>query len=212
MWDKLNRGISTPIAIIVIVIFALTVGAIDYLQYKEIQNIKDQFAELKFPEKKNYFSTTTCSSSPDCICCDSLLLNGEPVESNICVNEEYISSNNFECLQIDSIDSFCAMNGCQCDEKECVSMSLMNINFEEEGNLAKDIPGLGEGWFLVYEKPGAPGLSVKLVFNKETECDYLGENNCAPFVSGELIGQRISVSGMEEEGFVLIKEINLLAR
>ncbi len=210
MWKHLNRGVSTPLAIIIIVIFASAVGVIDYLQYKEIQDLKFEFAELKFPEKEK--KLTDCSSASDCICCDSVLLNDQPLDENVCVNKEVVSSDNFECLQIESVDAFCAMNNCQCQGGECVSVSPININFEEEGNLVKDPPGLEEGWYLVYEKPGAPGLSVNLVFNKETECDYLGENNCELFVDGSLIGERVSVSGVEKDDAVLVKEIILLKR
>lgn len=48
----LNRKISTPIAISVILILAVVVGAIDYWQYIKIQNLEFEMTELKIPEKK----------------------------------------------------------------------------------------------------------------------------------------------------------------
>jgi len=48
----LNKTIPTSIALTIIIILAAVVGAIDYWQYTEIQNIKFEVAEIKAPEKK----------------------------------------------------------------------------------------------------------------------------------------------------------------
>ncbi len=48
----LNKTISTPIALTIILILATIVGVVDYWQYTEIQNIQLEAAELKIPEKK----------------------------------------------------------------------------------------------------------------------------------------------------------------
>ena len=48
----LNKTISTPIALTIILILAITVGVVDYWLYTEMQNIKLEVAELKIPEKK----------------------------------------------------------------------------------------------------------------------------------------------------------------
>lgn len=72
--------------------------------------------------------------------------------------------------------------------------------FKETGNLIKDNPGLEEGWHLLYEKPGNPGLSVRLVINKNTICK---NKTCEELLSGD----KASVSGIILGNNVLVKEI-----
>jgi len=48
----LNRKISTPIAISVILILAVVVGIIDYWQYIKIRDFEFEMTESKIPEKE----------------------------------------------------------------------------------------------------------------------------------------------------------------
>jgi hypothetical protein len=213
----MNKQISTEIAIFIILILAIAVGMISYFQFKltyeEIEKVRSEFSEFEIPEKKD-FLPITCQNDSDCICCDTLLVSREKEYHNICVNETivfYADSDNLECLQIDSVDSFCLENECKCKGGECFSVEKgQEVSFSQRGNLVKDMPGLNEGWYLSYEEPGAPGLSVMLVFNKETKCDFMGENNCEPFIDNSLIGEKVFVFGTREGEYVSVKNINLL--
>jgi hypothetical protein len=72
------------------------------------------------------------------------------------------------------------------------------------GNLIKNsesAPSLEKGyWYLVYETPGAPALSAKLIFNNSSIC---GENvKCVDNLLN--IGDRVKVSGiMSNKGFLV---------
>ena len=48
----INKVISTPIAIGIILALAIIVGAVDYWQYSEIRDIKVAVTELKIPQEK----------------------------------------------------------------------------------------------------------------------------------------------------------------
>ena len=72
--------------------------------------------------------------------------------------------------------------------------------FNETGNLIKDNPGLEEGWYLLYEKPGNPGLTARLVINKNTICK---NKTCEELLAGD----RASISGIILGNNVLVKEI-----
>lgn len=49
------------------------------------------------------------------------------------------------------------------------------ISFEKTGVLIRNNPGMKQGvWFLNYEEPGAPGLSVELAFNNNSNCTVGG--------------------------------------
>ena len=52
MWKYLNKGISTPIAIGIILVLAIIVGAVDYWQFSEIKDLKVAVTEFKIPEKE----------------------------------------------------------------------------------------------------------------------------------------------------------------
>lgn len=54
MWKYLNKGISTPVALIIILILAASVGGYTLWQYTEIQKEKTEpMSEIKIPEKQN---------------------------------------------------------------------------------------------------------------------------------------------------------------
>jgi hypothetical protein len=46
-----------------------------------------------------------------------------------------------------------------------------DTNFDEMGHFVKDNPGLKPNvWYLVYEKPGAPAMTIELVFDSGSVC------------------------------------------
>jgi len=78
------------------------------------------------------------------------------------------------------------------------------INFNQTGHLIKDNPGLEAGvWYLVYEKPGAPALTVKLSFNNQSVCKYQNNIGVCPDVllpSSALT----NITGVEQNGVVSV--------
>ncbi len=76
--------------------------------------------------------------------------------------------------------------------------------FSHEGNLIQNNPGLEPGaWYLAYEEPGAPGLSVQLLFDHESRCGSEGRLTICNIsfdqgqhvkVEGELIGEVVHVT------------------
>jgi len=85
------------------------------------------------------------------------------------------------------------------------------FDFSEEGNLLINNPGLEtEAWYLSYEKPGSPGLTVKLFFDEESKCYVNGETNCQLFLEGEnSAGKRVILKALTEEGGVLVRSLEV---
>src|SRR4030042_4964492 len=52
MWKYLNKGISTPIAIGIILILVIIVGSFTWWQYGEIRKKESNVSEVQIPEKK----------------------------------------------------------------------------------------------------------------------------------------------------------------
>lgn len=87
------------------------------------------------------------------------------------------------------------------------SLPPLTINFSETGNLSKQKNELDEdAWFLVYEKPGQPGLKAELIFDEESICEINGQKvDC---LAGNFnAGERVKVEGMTEEGLVLVASL-----
>jgi len=59
MWKYLNRGISTPIAIGIILILVIIVGGFTWWQYAEIRKSETNIPEVQIPEKKEVKDETT---------------------------------------------------------------------------------------------------------------------------------------------------------
>ncbi len=79
-----------------------------------------------------------------------------------------------------------------------------NIDFNRTGNLIMNNPGFEEGvWYLIYETPGSPANSVKLSFDENSSC---GNKNCSDLK----IGERVSVSGLNKDGSVIVKKLESL--
>ena len=52
MWKYLNKGISTPLAITIILVLAVLFGGSIYLQSKEMKDIKIELPEISFPQRE----------------------------------------------------------------------------------------------------------------------------------------------------------------
>lgn len=72
------------------------------------------------------------------------------------------------------------------------------VNFSEDGNVAMNNPGMKAGtWYLLYEKPGAPGLKAELDFSKII----------FPALTQ---GMRVHVEGTEQNEIVAVSSISSL--
>lgn len=69
-------------------------------------------------------------------------------------------------------------------------------NFDETGYLVHDSPGAQPGaWYLLYEKPGAPALTARLLFNTQSQCGGgAASSTCAPNAFAQ--GTRARVVGL----------------
>lgn len=84
------------------------------------------------------------------------------------------------------------------------------INFTETGNLLNwdsQTESYIDDWTLLYEKPGNPAISVKLVFNDGSLCDF-GEGIKVCDKSKLNNGDRAMVEGSRNNGEVTV--INLI--
>lgn len=81
-----------------------------------------------------------------------------------------------------------------------------NINFSRTGNLVINNPGLEENvWYLIYETPGSPAATTKLSFDDKSVCKTQDES-CLSLV----VGDRVSVKGIEGDGKVLVRELEVI--
>lgn len=75
--------------------------------------------------------------------------------------------------------------------------------FEAEGNLVKNNPGFApDVWYLLYEKPGTPGLAVKLEFNPESTCLIHGVHARCDMSFEQ--GERVRIEGKRYDDTVLV--------
>jgi len=80
------------------------------------------------------------------------------------------------------------------------------VNFNETGNLIRNNPGFAaDTWYLSYEKPGQPGLSVELSFDSESKCD-----GAVCTVSKFSEGSRVTVQGQKENNRVLVTSLEMV--
>lgn len=73
MWKFLNRGISTPLAIGLILILVVVVGGFTLWQFGEIKKAEIEVPEINMPEQEQPKTTTTgdlfgpdCETAEDC--------------------------------------------------------------------------------------------------------------------------------------------------
>ncbi|MFA7286808.1 MAG: Gmad2 immunoglobulin-like domain-containing protein [Patescibacteria group bacterium] len=92
------------------------------------------------------------------------------------------------------------------------SINKLGEAFQQEGNLVKDGPGFKPGvWYLIYEAPGQPGLSVELSFDANSTCVIL-EKSSACQLSDLQIGDRAAVEGYILESLVNVEKIIVISR
>jgi len=82
----------------------------------------------------------------------------------------------------------------------------LEVNFSEAGNILNwdsRTESYTDEWTLLYEKPGAPALSVELNFNEDSVCD-LGTGD-EPCDQGQLNnGDRANIEGHRTDGEVAV--------
>jgi|GEM_PF-6745656 len=70
MWKFLNRGISTPLAIGIILILVIIVGGFTWWQYAEIRKEESEIPEISVPEEETTgpatIGTQPCLTVEDC--------------------------------------------------------------------------------------------------------------------------------------------------
>jgi len=80
-------------------------------------------------------------------------------------------------------------------------------NFSQIGNIVKNNPGLKKDtWYLIYEQPGSPALTIELIFDEESKCIIGEEIKSCSSVTLEN-GERVKIEGIEKEERVLVKTL-----
>lgn len=83
------------------------------------------------------------------------------------------------------------------------------IPFAEDGNLIQNNPGLEEdAWYLSYEEPGSPALSVQLRFNTESRCGSEDMLKVCEISFDQ--GQRVRVEGFRSDDAVVVRTLTYL--
>lgn len=88
----------------------------------------------------------------------------------------------------------------------------LEINFTETGNILNwdsQTESYTENWTLLYEKPGNPAISVKLVFDKNSICE-LGEGEKVCDKSELNNGDRAKVEGNKSNNEVVVIKLKKL--
>ena len=80
------------------------------------------------------------------------------------------------------------------------------VGFYGEGKLVKDTPGLEKGvWYMLYDEPGFPGLSVPLLFNDLSVCGI--ESNLTVCDMSFLQGDHVRVEGTRKGERVTVEKL-----
>ena len=83
------------------------------------------------------------------------------------------------------------------------------LNFEESGVIVKDNPGFEPNvWHLIYEKPGAPALNVKLSFDGNSKC-IEGQFEEICYSNLFRSGDKVVVQGSKREDTVLVSSLEI---
>jgi len=88
-----------------------------------------------------------------------------------------------------------------------INAGAVETNFSQTGNLARNNPGMEKNtWYLLYEEPGQPAISAKLIFSDTSACQLSAkEVKCQ---SAKLyIGQKVTVFGKFNSGNVAVDKI-----
>jgi hypothetical protein len=97
-------------------------------------------------------------------------------------------------------------------EQPAARQGALEINFTETGNILNwnaQTESYMEEWTLLYEKPGNPAISVKLVFNDDSLCD-LGEGESVCDKAKLSNGDRAKVEGNMKNGEVTVVNLTKL--
>jgi len=92
---------------------------------------------------------------------------------------------------------------------------LRGVNFRETGYVKDGDPNnFGGGLVLVYEKPGAPALSVELILNEKSYCTF-GEQGilCMALsvtIETALEGRRVLVEGVRDGDQVFVRNLEII--
>lgn len=104
--------------------------------------------------------------------------------------------------------------GPSCVFAECPSVSPNETvgNFSRMGVITMNNPGQKEDVpYLIYEEPGAPALSVELVFTETSMCETsVGERsacNAEGMTTDVFVGERVRIEGVETNGTVSVLEL-----
>lgn len=84
--------------------------------------------------------------------------------------------------------------------------------FTAEGTLIQNNPGFqSDTWYLSYETPGQPGRSVRLSFDRNSEC--AGEGLPAPCNESELVaGTRVYIEGKQRVNSVQVRTLTIVGQ
>jgi len=82
-----------------------------------------------------------------------------------------------------------------------------SVNFNHVGNFHMSDPKLKPNeFYLIYETPGSPAMSVRLYFDTKTMCqDPISIESCPRPVFPD--GARITVQGTQIKNYVIVKKI-----
>ncbi|MBS3902833.1 MAG: hypothetical protein KGZ30_00440 [Anaplasmataceae bacterium] len=104
---------------------------------------------------------------------------------------------------------------CPCLQKLATNIDLSGVNFSKLGYVSDREPeNFNEGLYFVYEEPGAPALSVKLVFDEKSYCTF-GEQSILCMALSVTIdtateGRRMSLEGTKEGEMVYVRNLKTI--
>lgn len=93
-----------------------------------------------------------------------------------------------------------------------VSESETDETFDRTGNLSRNAPGFpSDSWYLIYEQPGQPGLSVKITWSNASRCIIAGDERACTDSLVE-VGDRVRVQGSLLGGVVTVLRLEVIER
>ncbi len=93
-----------------------------------------------------------------------------------------------------------------------VSNGAEHTDWSKKGALVMNAPGMKpDTWYLVYEEPGAPALSMELLFTTQGRCTGEGASSTSCIPEGTKSGTRAQVEGdMVSKNSLRVHRIELL--
>lgn len=85
----------------------------------------------------------------------------------------------------------------------------VSYDFEETGTLTRNSPGLTPGvWYLLYEAPGQPGLTMRLSFDDDSRCfDGTDRGPCERSVFENSLP--VTIRGTKDNNGVVVGEMDI---